>query len=160
MWGHGAVLQLLCLCNVQVPREVAWIHQVCVQITEVFSLWNAIRWQWIGKLVQLLGSTKLLGAQEKSRGGFCLGSLICLFAFHVSIINFNHSNQTLNRPAPTGTSGHVPAQELLLFSFSIASFSSDQQEDFFCLLPCSSCWVILPESMVRDLPLASLIRMQ
>lgn len=53
-----------------------------------------------------------------------------LFAFHISTINFNHFNQTLNRPAPTGTGRHVPAQELLLFSFCIASFPSDQQEDF------------------------------
>lgn len=60
----------------------------------------------------------------------CLGVFICLFAFHISTINFNHSNQTLNRPAPTGTGRHVPARELLRFSFSIASFSSDQQEDF------------------------------
>lgn len=126
------------------------------EIREVLSLWNAIRWQWIGKLVQLRGRTKLWGAQEKSTGGVlfaCLGVFICPFAFHISTINSNHSNQTLNRPALIGASRHVPAQRTPAFFFLHCFLFKWSAGRFSICLPCSSCWVIPPEGTVRGLPL-------
>lgn len=132
-------------------------HTECPkEITEVLSLWNAIRWQWIGKLVQVLGRTKLYGAQEKSREEVlfaCLGVFICLFAFHISAINFSHFNQTLNKPAPTGTSRHALAQRTPAFFFLHCFLFKWSAGRFSVCLPCSSFWVVPPKGTVRGLPL-------
>lgn len=114
-------------------------------------------------MVQVLGRTKLYGAQEKSREGVlfaCLGVFICLFAFHISTINFSHFNQTLHKPAPTGTSRHALAQRTPAFFLSPLLPFQVISRKIFCLL---TLQLFLGHSTRRHgerATSASLIRMQ
>lgn len=107
-----------------------------MEIIEVLSLQNAMRWQWIRKLVLFLGRTKLLKAQWQWWRGFFV-CLICLLTFHVSPSNSNPITLRICcidlLQHSWAASRHVPARGIPAFSFSSISSSINQQEIF--LLP-------------------------
>lgn len=135
-----------------------------IEITEVLSLWNAIRWQWNGKLVLFLGRTKLPGAQEKGRGGgFCLFRAFHLSAYISCItinLKSNHLNHTLKRSAPTCTSRHVPAQWTPAFFFSPLLPFGVISRKIFCLLTLQLLLDHSTRSHGERATSTSLIRMQ